>query len=527
MKEYRWALGVAAVLVVLGGGLVSLRLWAQQHPRPRRGESYWRLRYFVEIARPQSGTRLNVALPADTAQARTFREEFTHPSFSMDIVRNKQTGAREGIAVLVWRSVPARLEAQFDIHMRAPGEARGEAQKEALGTTARARYLRSEPTIQAADPMVASVLARISQGTKTGREVLAAIFEHCSEGMARRAGGPVLDARAALVRGEGGPVGRARAMVALCRAARLPARLVTGIVLEATLRARPRVWVEVHLKKQWVPYDPWSGFAGELPASYVPVRRDGGRIVRGADAQGLAAEFSIRRLSPPRESGRDNGRFLDVMDLGRLPIGMQETLAVLLLLPLGALITAVWRVLIGLQTFGTFTPALLALSFVYSDWWTGLPVLAVVLAVGLCGRALLERLKLLMVPRLSVVLTLIVLCTALAVSILDYYGLTPSARAVVLPLVILVMLIERFHIRIEEDGRREALKLLAATFVVASCCYALLRWRALGRLALTFPEAQCLVAAALILVGRYTGYRLTELVRFRDLVGSHEAEGRP
>jgi hypothetical protein len=215
-------------------------------------------------------------------------------------------------------------------------------------------------------------------------------------------------------------------------------------------------------------------------------------------------------------ASRDN-RLLALFDLTRLPIGMQHTLAVVLLLPLGALITAVFRNMVGVQTFGTFTPALLALSFVYADWRTGLVVLTIILVVGLLGRSLLERLKLLMVPRLSLVLTSVVLCTVLAVSLLDFLGLTPSARAVVFPLVILTMLIERFHIRAEEDGLGNSLHLLAGTLLVAFCCFLLLLWRWLGRLALTYPEGLLFVAAGLVLVGRYSGYRLSELVRFRDL----------
>lgn len=116
-------------------------------------------------------------------------------------------------------------------------------------------------------------------------------------------------------------------------------------------------------------------------------------------------------------------------------------------------------------------------------------------------------------------LTVIVLCMAMAVLILDYLGLTPSARAVILPLVIMTMMIERFYVTSEEDGLRYALKLLAGTIVVAACCLLLLRWEELGRLALRFPESTLVIAAGLLLIGRYSGYRLTELLRFRDLGG--------
>jgi hypothetical protein len=159
-----------------------------------------------------------------------------------------------------------------------------------------------------------------------------------------------------------------------------------------------------------------------------------------------------------------------------------------------------------------------ALSFVYSDWRAGVFVFVLAIGLGLLSRAGLERLKLLMVPRLSFVLTLIVWCVVFSVSLLDYFQLIPSTQAVLLPLVILTMTVERFHVTSEEDGLRFAIQLLAGTMLVAVCCYAVLRWDAVGDLLLVFPELHLFTLAALVLLGRYTGYRLTELWRFRDMV---------
>ena len=63
---------------------------------------------------------------------------------------------------------------------------------------------------------------------------------------------------------------------------------------------------------------------------------------------------------------------------------------------------------------------------------------------------------------------------------------------------------------------RFALQLLASTVVVAFCCYLVLRWETVGRLLLIYPEIHFFTVAVLCCMGRYTGYRLTELWRFRD-----------
>ena len=49
-------------------------------------------------------------------------------------------------------------------------------------------------------------------------------------------------------------------------------------------------------------------------------------------------------------------------------------------------------------------------------------------------------------------LTYVVLTIVFASSLLEYFHLTPSAQAVLLPMVILTMTVERFYITSEEDG---------------------------------------------------------------------------
>jgi hypothetical protein len=86
-------------------------------------------------------------------------------------------------------------------------------------------------------------------------------------------------------------------------------------------------------------------------------------------------------------------------------------------------------------------------------------------------------------------------------------------------MVILTMLVERFYVTTEEDSIAYAVQLLVGTLALAFVVYALLNWETVGRTLLFYPELHLFTVAALILVGRYTGYRWTELWRFRDLAG--------
>ena len=516
MKAHKRAIWTAGVLAAVAVCCVAVRMVHLRGHRPARGDRAYRLSYEASFVPAKAGARLRVALPDNTPYCRIHRASYSHPTLAMDVVRRKPTAEREAVVLASNASSEASFSAAFELHVSKPSEPMLSPSKAVLSTAERAEYLRSERNLQVRSAEVAEVLASLSDDGPTAPALLARIFDHVSARVAEVRQGPA-DAAGVLRTGKGTAAGKARAMVALCRAGRTPARQVTGFVLEEAENAIPHTWVEAYLPKAWASYDPTAGYTRHLPPNYLPVRR-GGAIVRAYDCRGHQVRFTIHRLrAADPMAAAATGRPTDILHLSRLPIGMQETLAILLLLPVGALITAVFRNMVGLQTFGTFTPSLLALSFLYADWRTGLVILVGVLIIGLVGRSLLDRLRLLMVPRLSVVLTMVVLFTAFAVSAFDYFALTSTAQAVILPMVILTMLIERFYITSEEDGFREAAKRLALTFLVAACCLLILRWKQLGRIALTFPEGELLVVAGLLLIGRYSGYRLAELVRFRDV----------
>jgi hypothetical protein len=527
MREQRAALWTATTLAAVGIACMGLRQHALQQAHLGPGDSVWRLTYDVRFVPAKAGARVRAALPQRGPHARVVREDFTHPGLSMDILRSGPAGGREAVAVSVATGEEQHFSAAFDVHVSAGADAAAVTPAKPLPVQERAHYLRRETAVQTDSPAVAEVLSTLKQPKTAKGDLPDLVFAHCAEVLEEDQAGGAPDAAGALQRRQATTLGRARAMVALCRAGRVPARLVSGFVLEPSERPRPHVWAEAHVGGGWVPFDPENGYAGELPSHYLAVRRGGTDVVWASGVDQCRTDFSLRRIQAPTgllPAGR--GQLADAFFLTRLPAGAQHTLTLLLLLPAGALATAIFRNMVGVQTFGTFTPSLLALSLAYTDWRVGLVVIVLVLAVGLVGRALLERLRLLMVPRLSVVLTMVVLGMVTATSALVHAGLVPSAAAVVLPLVIVTMIVERFHIGAQEDGIRYALRLLAGTFAVAGCCYLLLQWKGFGRFMLTFPEALLVVAAALVLVGRYSGYRLSEWFRYRGLVEATGGGGR-
>jgi len=517
VREQRCVIVTSIVLVVLGTLCLGLRLALAGGARPAGTERVYRLTYDIELPE-REGLRASIAVPSGTEYCRVFRESFSHHGLWMDMVKSKRTRMRDVVVVPGGALDRGRFVADFDVQVSRDRRWKKRIDEESLSVSEVSHYLREEPSIQLTAPVISNTLAELKSTAASKTDLLENIYEYCLEYIISIETEGATDAATTLESGKGPSLGHIRAMIALCRAAKIPARLVCGFSLESTLDPKPHYWLEVRVKNGWRPYDPICGYRGQLPANLLPIRYDGAQIFRSTDDDAARTRFSIRRVSPdPILSGPIVQGWLGIGTLTRLPAGMQTVVTLVLLLPIGAFVTAVLRNLVGIRTYGTFTPTLIALSFIEADWRTGTVVFVVVLSVGILARLLLNQLKLLMVPRLGVLLSLVVITMVAAISLLDYLGRTPTASAVLLPLVVLTMMVERFSITAEDDSFREALEVLAGTLLAALCCLIVLRQGALSRLVLAFPEVILFVIATLMLLGRYSGYRLSELWRFRDL----------
>jgi hypothetical protein len=319
----------------------------------------------------------------------------------------------------------------------------------------------------------------------------------------------------------------------LARNANIPSRMGMGIQLEPDEGLRPprnqyrfTFFSEVYLDGKWFPVDLQQRKPGALPPHFIIIHRDITSLDLTIKQINEASVYAI-----PLRTNRFNSKVYSdelkrtdsvfyTFSLYSLPVSAQSSMYIVLLLPIGAVCLSFFRNIIGFTTFGIFTPVLLTIFFIETNFTFALTFFALVVFLGFFQRILLDKLYLLAVPRISILLTFVIIAYLLFIlinnNVVDLSG-TNSAMLSYFPVVIITILIERFSIDFIEEGSWNTLKKLSATITISAVCYFVLTFDILKQLIFTNPELLLWTIALNLLIGNYKGYRLSEFIRFRDL----------
>lgn len=195
-----------------------------------------------------------------------------------------------------------------------------------------------------------------------------------------------------------------------------------------------------------------------------------------------------------------------------------NSISLILMLPVIATILSFSRQVIGMKAFGIVTPAMTTLSFLVMGLQYGILIFLSVLISGTLTRLAMRKLHLLYLPRMALVLT------GTSIAILLVFGLgvatdnTALASFSIFPILILTLLAEEFIALQFKSGAKKALTVTAWTLALSIGCYFIVSWQIVRTLFVSYPEAVLLAIPINILLGRWTGLRITEYIRFKNLL---------
>lgn len=303
----------------------------------------------------------------------------------------------------------------------------------------------------------------------------------------------------------------------------IQARIIRGIRLsEKKHLVSADIMIEVYEGSKWIVYDIHTGKAG-LPKDFIVFQRGDVSLLDVSGGYKSEVRFSVIKSvvsSFKMASGRAKhlGSSLFNYTIYSLPTLEQNTLKWLMIFPLGILLVVLLRNVIGISTMGTFTPMLVAMSLIKTGFIYGVICFSLIIALGLLIRTMLTKLNLLLVPRISAVVIFVILIMQVLTVVGYHFDLKIVATAVFFPIIITAWIIERASITWEEDGVKNATKQIVNTVFVAIVTYFIISSEYIRHIMFAFNEWNLVILLLVMLLGTYTGYRLTELKRFSPLL---------
>jgi len=503
------ALWLALALFLFSAGFLVYRIVGLGYPLiPTAPGQTWELSMEVYIKSGSGETKVALGLPAEQFTRMVVEEKISSEAQSVNFSREGPN--RIGIWSFPGNQADELITYRATIHVRTKQGKKDKTPE--LGSF--------PPQIGEEEQALATRLVSGWKGLALPLKIKAIAATSAGKWFHPPPGNPEIQAWMRVKEKFGNPI----ALLALFRAGGLPARSVEGLSLRNSVVSEPLRWIEVWNGQKWESLHLPSGEIFGKDVSLLPLTYEGIKSARVLGGELREVRYVVSRQVVTHwrlyfEQARRSEKFLDRWSLFRLPEDFQHTFRLLLLVPFGALVISMLRNMVGFPTFGIFMPVLMALSFRNTGLYYGLAIFFGVLLVGYAVRRVLDRLRLLLVPRMSVLLTLVIAAFTILALIGSKYGLREFMAVGLLPFVILTMVIERFFVLIEEAGVKQGIRTAVGSAVVSIITYWIISWEPLQLTFFVYPELMAAVAALQILVGQYIGYRLSELFRFRKLIG--------
>lgn len=203
--------------------------------------------------------------------------------------------------------------------------------------------------------------------------------------------------------------------------------------------------------------------------------------------------------------------------------GLAANIVVLMILfPVVTTIIAASRHVVGLKGFGIYTPAVLSIAFLSTGIPTGVVIFVTVLLSAMISRSVVKKLRLPYLPRTAMLLwgvSLISLLVLVGASMFPVPRIFSILSVSIFPLLIIILLTENFMESQLFSSQKEAWRLTSETLLIAILCSTFISMESVQQFVILQPELTFLIVAFLnLLLGRYTGLRLLEYLRFKTIL---------
>jgi uncharacterized membrane protein len=196
-----------------------------------------------------------------------------------------------------------------------------------------------------------------------------------------------------------------------------------------------------------------------------------------------------------------------------------NTVVLLLLLPLIATLVSFLHYVVGLSGYGIFMPTMIAVTFLATGVFGGLLLFALILIVSLLSNQVLKRLKLHFWPARAINLLMISLGTFVLMILSSFVQWIDISQISIFPILFMILLAEEFTRTQLVRSKDEAKNLMLGTMILAIVGAVVMNFAWVQGIVLRYPDlVVVLVLVVNLLVGNYTGIRLSEIKRFQKAI---------
>lgn len=196
-----------------------------------------------------------------------------------------------------------------------------------------------------------------------------------------------------------------------------------------------------------------------------------------------------------------------------------NVIVLVILFPLVASLIAVSRHMIGLRGFGIYIPAVLAVAFVSTGILPGIVLFGAIAVFSWLTKFVLRQAKMAYLPRTALQIWMVSLGILLLMVLSPLLNLTSLMVVNIFPVLILVMLSENFLDALSRTKPTDAVALTSETIILAVVSSLVMQLEIIQKFALTEPELLIVLTALVsIVIGKFSGLRLTEILRFRGII---------
>lgn len=210
-----------------------------------------------------------------------------------------------------------------------------------------------------------------------------------------------------------------------------------------------------------------------------------------------------------------------------------ETMIMIIMLPVIGTVLGFARHVIGIRSLGLYAPIILTYAYFQlglssgRESWSqqtiyglkvGLLLTIIVFATSSIAHIITKAMRLHYFPKIALVLTSVAISVYIMILAADWADKGTLLNSGFLPIILIATVSEQFVSMLSKKNFKTALSLGATTALLSGVIFSLVIYKPFQDLLIDYPYLLGLTIVANILLGRFTGLRISEYIKFAPIL---------